>query len=426
MNYQLKAGVSPPFSIEVSVAKQTQKITKDMDWAARRAKTQRHLQRNLIKRMLQGSTDMADSHMENDARVYTDPVRFKRETELIFQNQPIVACISADIPEIGSSLVFEDAGPSILITRNKQGRAQAFLNMCTHRGAKLKEGCQKSNSITCPFHAWTFDLDGKLVGVPGSEAFVDVDRQSRGLVKVPCQEWGGMVFVIAKAGDDTIDIEAFMGEFAPELLQLEMHKAEPVKSGIIDANTNWKYALDTYGEGYHFASLHKNTVALFSMSNISFYEPFGRHHRINFPPHVYKEFMNKPEHEWPEMDFGSVHYLFPNTVIFFGSLSPGVSFLQLFRLFPGDEVGKLRTRFDVYAPFGVSSEAHRADVETLGYDATLAAVANEDYWVAAGAFARLLESPAGFKVIYGANEPALQAHHKTFADVIGMPLDIYN
>jgi carnitine monooxygenase subunit len=89
-------------------------------------------------------------------------------------------------------LVFDAAGPSILVMRGKDGIVRAFLNMCTHRGAKLVEASEphKLNAarLTCPFHAWTFDTKGALVGQPSKAAFAGCDIGARNLIELPAQE----------------------------------------------------------------------------------------------------------------------------------------------------------------------------------------------------------------------------------------------
>lgn len=399
------------------------------NWKQRREATQFKIQQQysaLLKEAGQDKTDMAESFIENEARVYTDPQRLELEREKIFTNMPLVAALSVDVLNPGDFLVFEEAGPSIVIVRTKSGEINAFLNICTHRGSKLVEGCGHAKRLSCPFHAWTFSLDGELIGVPGDKGFEGLDRSRKGLINVPVTEWGGLIFVIARPGEDAIDINAYLGDFAPELLQLEIDKVTPVKEGELRAQCNWKYALDTYGEGYHFATLHPETVNQISISDVAHYEPFGRHHRITFPPHSAREWVAKPEAEWPETNFEAVHFLFPNTVIFYGSLSEGLVVLQLFRLFPDKDESATLTRLAVYAPNDLVIQNSKVNTElleqiaTMGYEATAHVVLTEDYWVASNGWAQLKSAPDDFKVLYGANEPALQNMHKNFKQVLGL------
>ena len=116
-----------------------------------------------------------------------------------------------------------------------------------------------------------------------------------------------------------------------------------------------------------------------------------------------------------------MHYLFPNTVLFIGSIEPGKGFTQIFRMFPGATPGVMVTKFAVYAPTGIQSDQHRAECE-FAFDATAQVVSTEDYVIAANGWTNMANAPAGLRVIYGANEPALSGVHKAIAEAIGMPL----
>lgn len=391
--------------------------------AKSRAALARESLRYMVSLVARKTTTLAEAPLPLHKGVYTDPRRFEAERTQLFLGQPIVAGLSNDIPNPGDLLVFDAAGPSILVSRGKDGAVRAFLNMCTHRGAKLVEEQEPFSDhrarLTCPFHAWTFDSGGKLIGQPSKAAFIGCEIGSRNLVELPCSEQHGLIFV-RPGGGAAVDADAHLGEIAPVIAALDLGKAEPVKKGVLTADSNWKFALDTYGEGYHFATLHASTIGQTHFNDITAFTRFGRHHRVGFPDHSIGELVGKPESEWPVTDYGGVHYIFPNTVIFFGAVTPGVFFTQVFRLFP-DGVGKTRCHFAVYAPFGVESDAHRT-MCTMAYDATASVVQSEDYRVASNGYANLLSAPEDFHVVLGANEAALQAVHHHIAEAIGIPL----
>lgn len=398
-----------------------------IDWAETRKANARAIDRRLVDLISAKKTDMAEAPLPLHKSVYTDQHRFDAEREKLFLSEPLVAGLSGDLPDAGDILLFDAAGPSIIVMRGKDGEVRAFLNMCTHRGAQLIEEKEpwsgKAKRLTCPFHAWTFDNKGALIAQPGKEGFAGCDIGARDLIEVPCTEHLGLIFVRADPDGDPIDAEAHLGDFAPILAQLELPRAVPVKKGVLTADSNWKFALDTYGEGYHFKTLHASTIGQTHYSNICAFEPVGRHHRVSFPDLSLGENVGKDAADWPDRDYGGVHFLFPNTIIFFGSLTPGVFFTQLFRLFP-DGVGKTRCQFAVYAPFGIIDEQYRSTCE-MAYDATAKVVQTEDYRVASAGYANLLEAPAGYEVVLGANEIALQAVHRHIAETIGMPLPIH-
>jgi carnitine monooxygenase subunit len=296
--------------------------------------------------------------------------------------------------------------------------------MCTHRGAKLVEESEPwsghKTRTTCPFHAWTFDTAGKLIGQPSKASFEGCEIGQRNLIEIPCAEYLGLIFV-RPGGGEAIDAVAHLGEFATVLEALELHRAEPVKKGILTADSNWKFALDTYSEGYHFATLHASTIGQTHYSDVSSVDRYGHHHRVGFPDNSIGPLVGAPENEWPVTDYGGVHYLFPNTVIFFGSIEPGKFFTQVFRLFP-DGVGKTRCQFAVYAPFGIEGEAHTA-MCTMAYDSTATVVQTEDYRVASTGYANLLTAPDDYHTVLGSNEGAVQSVHLHIAEAIGMPIN---
>lgn len=396
-------------------------IDPELSASARRDRAAKEMLARLVAHAASRETDRAEGALAVPATAYTCPDRFAAEQQKLFREMPLVAGLSQDIPNPGDVMLFEAAGPSILVGRAKDGTVRAFRNLCTHRGAKLLMGeeatCTRRPRLTCPFHAWTFDLEGQLIAQPGKAGFEDHPDGARPLFPVAVQEWNGLIFV---QPEGEMDLAAHLGDYAAVLSMLELEKAEPVKRGHIDCAANWKYALDTYGEGYHFASLHPNNIAITHLSDVGVFDAYGRHHRISFPTKAMADLASISPEEWPISDYGGVHFLFPNTVIFVGSVEPGKTFVQLFRLFPS-AVDQMRCQFAVYAPGGVRDEAHRLESE-MGYDLTKQVVETEDYKQSEQSFANLKAAPPGFHVILGSNEIALQRLQRNIAEVLGVSL----
>lgn len=391
-----------------------------VDWTERQQQTLRSLQRRLVEHIKAGrTTDMADAPMANPAGVYADPLRHEAERQKLFLELPLVAGLSGDIPNTGDTLVFDGAGRAIIVVRDAAGRANAFLNMCRHRGARLVNDSGCHARFTCPFHSWSFDLNGRLVGQPGKPSFEGLDAGQLGLVQVPCAEWHGLIFVKAQPGSGPIDVAAHLGSFAPELAEIGLESFAPVKSGVMKANGNWKYVLETFGESYHLGSLHPTTLANTIFSNVLLFDRFAPHHRIGFAPRSYGELVDKPEGEWPEL-YNVLYMIFPNTAMLLGSPMPGHMFIQLFRIFPNG-ISATDTHFTLYAPADSLNEQSRA-VASAGFDLARGIIESEDFSVADGAQRNLLAAPPGFKVNYGRNEVALQHLHRDLAAAIGMPL----
>ncbi len=395
------------------------------DWAKVRSQSARACLSGMVSLIEEDRNDLAPAPLVLHKSIYTGAKRHAAEMRGVFHREPLVAGLSGDIPKPGDLLVFDGAGPSIVIMRGKDGVARAFRNMCMHRAARLVEGLEPWSGhlprVSCPFHAWTYDASGKLVGQPGKAGFADCAIGARDLIELPCAEHIGLVFVCADPDAGPIDAAAHLGSLGPVLEQLELGRAEPVRKSVLTADSNWKFALDTYGEGYHFKALHGSTIGQTHYSDRCFYEQFGRHHRINFPDLSVGSLVGQDEKDWPRTDYGGVHFLFPNTVLLFGSVVPGLYFTQVFRLFP---VGadKMICQYAVYAPFGIESDEHRAACE-MAHDATAAIVQTEDYRVASAGYANMLTAPDDFHVVLGANEIALHGVHRHIAHACGLPLD---
>ncbi|TAL00299.1 MAG: aromatic ring-hydroxylating dioxygenase subunit alpha [Rhodospirillaceae bacterium] len=388
------------------------------DHATRLHQSKMGTARRIVAQLRGAPPDWAPNPMINAATVYTDPARHALERRKIFRETPLVACLSSDLPEPGSYRTFDEAGVPVVIVRGKGGELKGFLNVCRHRGARLVRDAQgKASRFSCWFHAWTFSSDGALVGVPQREGF-EACAKERNLVPVPVAERHGLVFVKCSP-NSTMDIDAFLGDFAPELAMLELGKAQFVKSELLPVAANWKYALDTYGEGYHFASLHRQTLAPYRHAEVQVYDRWGPHHRITWAAHAMSEWMKQPEQEWDaDTLIGWVHFIFPNTILYTGSVKPGKGYYTTFRHFPGEAVGETITYKSIYAPFGAPSAEQRADIEAA-FAATAHVVRTEDYIVAAEGWRSLASvHEDGATVIYGRQEVALQHQHRAIAAIL--------
>ena len=371
---------------------------------------------------------MAATPLRVPATLFTDPLRLAAEKKHIFRSLPLVAGFSTSIAKPGDAMLFNGTGDSIIIVRGTDGKANAFLNLCTHRGTQLVKERGNHLTISCPFHGWTFDTQGKpgqLIGQPGSEGFAGIDKNALGLIPVPCTELHGLIFVkgeVAKGaanGTFETEVESFLGDYGPQLALYEFDRYVPGKSGLLQSAGNWKYISDTFAEGYHFAALHPDTLGSTHFNNVATYDQYGVHHRICFATKNYKDFMDKPESEWVPAD-AVVHTIFPNTHFIFGCPRPGSIFIQMFHVYPR-EVNDTEIDFTLYVTPELQAAVGREFVEGA-FDLAAGIVSNEDFVVAANAQRMMAGVPADFKVTYGRNEIGPQNYQHNIANAIGMPL----
>jgi carnitine monooxygenase subunit len=382
-------------------------------WAVRRRISHDDMRRALVKRLRDNRTDLAAAPVTIPRSTYTDPARHERE-KLAFRRIPILACLTRDVPEPGDKLLFDALGPELLIVRTESNQVRAFLNICPHRAARVVSECDSRMRMTCRFHGWTFNLDGKLVGLPGNEGFADMDREQRGLITVPVAEWGGMIFVRADPEGAEIDVPAHLGDFADELLHLELAKARPARHSLVETRTNWKYAWDTYCESYHFATLHNATVAPRFASNIMAMTAYDQHARMGFARKDWQSLAEQTESEWPINDYGGNYFIFPNINLNVSTGPNGEPFYGFYHLYPSEHVGQAVTRMATYRPAHADGDQPDSDWANL-HDFIEEVVRTEDYSVSEQGYRNLYHAPVGFKSILGANEVLVQKWHANWA-----------
>lgn len=373
--------------------------------------------RKIVAYAKNDKTDEAPDIANYDVSNFLDPELFAREHEKLFLETPQMTCLSSDLPEPGSYLIFEDIGIPMFVVRGKDGEVRAFLNTCPHRGARIvRDDCGTASRFTCRFHGWTFDTTGRAVGIPREQQFCGQINDRKHLVACPAEERHGIVFVQATP-NSTMDLDAHLGDFGAELDVLGLEEARLVKSDTVHCKSNWKYTLDTYFENYHLPSLHRESFANVFASNLCIFETWGPHHRFVFPQRTIYDWMHKREEEWEIDALPFTSFLFPNTVISVGSVTSSGSLVSIHRLFP-HTVGELTTQLTMYAAHGVKSEAHRAEIEA-SYHSIMQAVREEDYSVTSEGYISLASLPKGTKFPVGRQEIGVQNFHRNVELALG-------
>ena len=137
---------------------------------------------------------LAKTVVHNPVANYIDPDRLRREQTLLFRGHPLVIGASCQLREPGDYVTDDFSGVPVLAVRGQDGAVRAFLNVCRHRGAKVVDGCGRiKRNFVCPYHAWSYDTDGRLVGIPDRASFDDLDSAEHGLVELPAVEKYGLV-----------------------------------------------------------------------------------------------------------------------------------------------------------------------------------------------------------------------------------------
>ena len=264
-----------------------------------------------------GTTHMLPEMMLNPVTNYYDQTKFDREVEVLFRRFPIIVGHVSQLAEPGDFFTHDDTGVPILITRTQDGEIKAFLNVCRHRGARLaNEPCGKARTFSCPYHAWTYGLDGRLRGMPQPVGFNGIDKSKLSLVDLPCFERFGMIWVVPSVTEDEIDIDAWLAPMAAQLEGLTMDSHVVYEEWTLHRNMSWRIALEGFQESYHFCSAHATTACSGYLDNQSVHLNFYPHVRHAVPMPNIEELRGKDPAEWDYRPyFMTQNYLFPANFI---------------------------------------------------------------------------------------------------------------
>jgi phenylpropionate dioxygenase-like ring-hydroxylating dioxygenase large terminal subunit len=305
-----------------------------------------------------------------------------------------------------------------LATRDHDGSFKAFVNSCRHRGVIVEtEERGTARRFSCPFHAWTYDTGGALVGVPKSEHFGDVDKSCLGLRPLAAEERHGLLFVHPDP-EAAIDLDQLLGEwFNDEFPTWNFADLVPLTRQVFDTACNWKLAMDTFGETYHFSVLHRDTLFNGFHGNVQCYDEADHLHRMILCKRDIDAMRLLPEEQWDITVAGlPVYWIFPNVI-----LLPFDAGCFLVRAYPDrNDPGRHVSRVSFYlkptlAAMGDEMTAFAADIaEKFAH-----VIRDEDYAMASSQ-QTAANSGAMQHVIFGRNEPALHHYHNTYLALLGL------
>ena len=193
---------------------------------------------------------------------YTDENIFALERQRIFEQMWFCVARAADLAGPGAFRTVQVGGENIIVSRNRRGELRAFFNVCRHRGAALcvEEQGQVSRAFQCSYHAWTYDLDGKLIAAPNLTKMPDVDRVEYGLATIAVREWLGYVWVcLAEDPPPFTDVTQAVVDRLGDMESLEHYDIGSLSVGrriVYDVQANWKLLIENFMECYHCATIH--------------------------------------------------------------------------------------------------------------------------------------------------------------------------
>jgi len=361
------------------------------------------LAKRLIANVKAGTGTRADSIMEVDTATYNDPVLYEKEMRAIFDTLPFIAGMSSDLSKPGDFININEFGTPILVTRNKAGAVKAFVNSCRHRGSALVfEERGHCAGFSCPYHGWSYNLDGKLLGVAQASDFGEVDKSQYGLIEIQAEERHGIIFVATRPGA-TFDLDDYLGqELQEELAQWNIAELQHAKTGAIPLDGNWKLTLEAFLEVYHFDVTHKNNLAIVAYGDATEIRTLGKHVFFAIPMKSIMELEAIPEEEWvPEKHIMFGYTLYPGTLM---NITPVI--MAFYAMYPV-ALHKSGVRHSIYARLDMSDPANRALGEQT-WESSNGIVQREDYPFGITSPQKGIYREAVPKFLFGRNELGLQ------------------
>lgn len=201
------------------------------------------------------------------AWIYHDPDFFELEKRSIFRTSWQLVCHGADMPNPGDYHCFDLLGEAVVAVRGRDGAVRCFHNVCRHRASRLLDGPRGHcpGRITCPYHAWTYSLEGSLVGVPHRDSFRNFHPEQQGLVPLEQEIFMGFIFVRFEPGLPSVREMA-----APYFDELAVYRMEELipqgRVTLRPRSVNWKNIADNYSDGMHIEVAHPGLTRLFGHS----------------------------------------------------------------------------------------------------------------------------------------------------------------
>ena len=344
---------------------------------------------------------------------YYDPQRWQLEMDRIFRRVPLMLGFSCELAAPNSYKALDVMGVPVLLVRGNDGVLRSFVNMCSHRGAVvMEEGNGVARRFSCPYHAWSYDATGALVGILDRAAFGDVDTSCLGLTPLPVEERAGLVFGGITPGMD-FDLDAFLCGYGEMLEHLGFADCTFVGRQKVEG-PNWKLAYDGYLDFYHLPILHKDTFGP-DYNNKTINDAWGPHQRNVQPDERMLALDGLPEDEWPiNKLIGGVWTIFPHISV--AAFDAGGKLFMVSQLFPGDTPETSVTTQNFLATFEPDDEALATIDKTM--DFLMHVVRDEDYYTG-NRIQRAVKTGAKSEFVFGRNEGPCQRFHGWVESLVG-------
>ncbi|MEB3209790.1 MAG: aromatic ring-hydroxylating dioxygenase subunit alpha [Leptolyngbyaceae bacterium] len=205
------------------------------------------------------------------AEAYTHPDFLELERQTLFTKYWICVGLASDVSQPGDLRPVDVAGMPLVLVRDRQGTLRAFHNICSHRGLELvDQPCHGKGMIRCPYHSWTYGLDGALKSTPHfggyyKDSYEGFDRAAKGLRAVRCEQWLDMVFV--NLSGDAPPLDEYLKPITDRWADYDLSLLRRGRESTVECNANWKLAVENFSESYHLAWVHPTLNSLSRMED---------------------------------------------------------------------------------------------------------------------------------------------------------------
>ncbi len=357
------------------------------------------------------TTALADDIYRQPVDEYISDEVAARERSQLFRALPMCVGLSNLLPHPDSYFTHDVSGLPLLLTRTETGQVRAHLNVCRHRGARVAQGCGKARALTCPYHAWSYGLDGRLKARPADAAFAGAPVTAHGLQALAVEERNGLIWVMPKP-EQSLDLERHLGNLDSELASFELGGFHHYQTRTLTRRMNWKLLLDTFLESYHFCVLHKDSICPIFHDNLGAFDHWGSHFRLVSPRRSIEQIRAQTQSQWNLLPHVvGIYVLFPNTVLVWQ-----LDHVELWQIYPGTSPDEAVTLLSLYTPEPAASESARRHWDK-NMDLAIHVVETEDFPVGEG-IQRSFHSGAQDHIVFGRNEPGLIHFHRSISNAL--------